>query len=216
MLMLIGIHGKPHSGKDTIANYLINEYGFLKFGPSNPVKVTAAAMFNVPIECFYDENLKETVDPFWGITYREMAQKVGKESSRDVFGEDFWMRHVGLRLKELEDENDVHLRHKEHHQIRNGIVLADIRYPNEATWVKRFGGSVIFVDRDDVDRGFVANEQHPAERGLPLELADYVIDNRATKDALFYRVEKVMTEIKAQYLISCYSASKKGNVSCQT
>jgi hypothetical protein len=174
--LLIGIHGRPHSGKDTVADYLVDKYGFSKFGPSFPVKATAAAMFDVDIECFYDLNIKETIDPFWNISYREMAQKVGKESSRDVFGEDIWMRHVEKRL--LDDTAD-----------NIGIVLADIRYPNEAEWVRAHGGKVLFITRSDNLRGYVANSTHPCEHGLDFSLADWSIQNDGTIHALFENVD---------------------------
>lgn len=180
--LLIGIHGKPRSGKDTVADYLVSEYRLSKFGPSFPVKATAAAMFDVDINCFYDQSIKETIDPFWGISYREMAQKVGKESSRDVFGDDIWMRHVEKRLKD-DTTND------------RGIVLADIRYANEAEWVKAHGGTVLFVYRSSENRGYVANASHPAEQGLPETVADYIINNNSTLGMLYDKVDGLMREI---------------------
>jgi len=176
--LLIGIHGRPHSGKDTAANYLVDKYGFSKFGPSFPVKATAAAMFDVDIDCFYNPEIKETIDPFWGISYREMAQKIGKESSRDVFFEDIWMRHVEKRLG-----NGVN------------IVLADIRYFNEAEWVRNHGGTVIFINRDALSRGYVANEQHPCERGLPDELAHFIVENNGTIKQLFQSIDWIFNTV---------------------
>lgn len=174
---LIGIHGKPRSGKDTISNYLCGNYNFVRHGPSVHVKDTAAVMFNVPREYFDDDNMKDQVDPFWGISYREMAQKVGKECSRDIFGEDFWMRHVERKLNEIRSENSEY----------NGMILADIRYANEVEWVKQHQGVVVFVVRDN--RPTVSNEQHDAEKGLPLELADMVLYNNNTKQQLYQNAE---------------------------
>jgi len=180
--LLIGIHGKPHSGKDTAANYLVDKYGFSKFGPSFPIKITAAAMFDVDIECFYNPEIKETIDPFWGISYREMAQKIGKESSRDVFFEDIWMRHVEKRLN---DDNTDNV----------GIVLADIRYANEAEWVKAHGGKVLFVYRSSENRGYIANSNHPAEQGLNELLADHTINNNGTVKLLFQNIDWFMNSV---------------------
>lgn len=179
---LIGIHGKPRAGKDTISNYICRKYNLTRHGPSVYVKRVAAVMFNVPEDCFYDELKKETTDPFWEISYREMAQKVGKESSRDVFGDDFWMRHVGRHLELIRerapriDEFDT-----------KGMVLPDIRYANEAKWVKDNGGIVLFVERPN--RQTASNESHPAERGLPKKDADAIILNAASTEELHSIVE---------------------------
>jgi len=175
--MLIGIHGKPRAGKDTLAKYLREKYKLFQFGPSVAVKATAAAMFNVPLNCFYDDNLKEQIDPFWQISYREMAQKVGKESSRDIFGEDIWMRHVAKMRAELPADC-------------NGLIFADIRYQNEAVWVRNNGGLVVFVTREN--RSYVANETHAAEQGLPTEFADVIIPNNDTFEELFKRADLVV------------------------
>lgn len=174
-MKLIGIHGKPRAGKDTLANIFVR-HGYLRYGPGDPVKQATAAMFNVEIENFYLDHRKDTVDPFWNISYREMAQKVGKESSRDVFGEDFWMRHVERKLSLLGDNH--------------GLVLADIRYENEIHWVKARNGVVIFVKRDH--RDYVANEGHAAERGLPENLADFIIENNGTIKELQDRAQELL------------------------
>lgn len=179
--VLIGIHGKPRAGKDTLAKHLREKYNLVQYGPSFPVKRATAAMFNVPEENFWKDETKEQLDPFWGITYREMAQKVGKESSRDVFGEDFWMRHV-----EKTWESPL--------LGYNGMLLADIRYENEVRWVKSRGGIVIFVTRDN--RDYAANESHPAEHGLPLELADVVIPNNRTIQELYDNADLVVEYVR--------------------
>lgn len=182
--IIIGVHGKPHSGKDTIANFLIPLLNLKRFGPSVQVKKATAAMFNIPEEYLYDEKMKDEVDPFWGISYREMAQKVGNESSRKIFGEDFWMRHVNKYLETL----PVFL---------DGIVLADIRYANEALWIKENKGVVIFVNRGD--RPLASNESHEAERGLDPVLADIVIENNGTISELY---EKVSVFINSVYKLT--------------
>lgn len=179
--VLIGVHGKPRSGKDTLATHLVEKYNLLRYGPSMPVKTATAAMFNIPVEYLYDDERKDTFDTFWQMSYREMAQKVGKESSRDVFGEDFWMRHVDKVWNRIQQGT---------YGVHNGMVLADIRYANEVTWVRDRGGIAIFVTREN--RNYVANEQHAAEKGLDLALADVVIPNNDTVEDLYKRIDLVV------------------------
>jgi hypothetical protein len=178
--ILIGLHGKPRAGKDSICNYILaNDPSLMRFGPSVQVKKATAAMFDIPEEYLYDDKMKEQIDPYWGISYREMAQKVGKESSRDVFGSDFWMRHVENFLFNKLPEG------------KRGIILADIRYANEVDWVKERGGFVIFVTRQN--RSYVANEGHEVERGLNEDLADIVIRNDRSFDDLHLNVKLALS-----------------------
>lgn len=210
---LIGLHGKPRVGKDTVANHLIKKLSLLRYGPSVRVKDTAAVMFDVPRAYFDDDNMKDQVDPFWKITYRQMAQKVGKESSRDVFGDDIWMRHVEKQLLNMSTRACLCRHAIEVHTIDapmdymgctscscneyredlgnkspyNGIILADIRYANEIEWVHEHGGHVFFVVRDNAPKS--SDQGHVVDAGLPLELADLIIYNNGTIDELYARVD---------------------------
>lgn len=206
---LIGIHGKPRAGKDALCNHLCSKYKLLRHGPSVHVKDATAAMFNVPRSYFDDDSMKDKVDEFWGISYREMAQKVGKESSRDVFGNDFWMRHVERKIKDVADQKVFVLRHLNPDYSVNktipyeGIVLADIRYANEVEWVKAHGGVVIFVERKN--RPLAQNEGHPAEHGLDPNLADITVHNDSTIHALELSIDIALADYAAQHLGEVYS-----------
>lgn len=188
--LLIGLHGKPRVGKDTLANHLIAQHKLLRFGPSVPVKDTTAAMFDIPREYLDDDKMKDEMDPFWGMTYRQMAQKVGKESSRDVFGDDIWLRHVEKKLKEIET-NPYSLKDLNIHQPKryNGIILADIRYANEIEWVKKHGGDVIFVLRDNAPKS--SDTGHVVDAGLPTDLADILVYNNGTIEELYANFDRL-------------------------
>ena len=66
------------------------------------------------------------------------------------------------------------------------IVVADIRFTNEAEYIKKLGGLVLRIDRPGLDAG-VASE-HISETGIPMELIDYVVDNDGDLFDLMSRV----------------------------
>jgi hypothetical protein len=185
---LIGLHGKPRVGKDTTANHLIKKLNLLRYGPSVPVKDTTAAMFDIPRHYLDDDNMKDEMDPYWKMTYRQMAQQVGKESSRDVFGEDFWMKHVDLKWRSIKaPRRPMAIGMDSGNPVYNGMILADIRYANEIEWVHERGGHVFFVVRDDAPKS--SDQGHVVDQGLPLKLADLIIYNNETIDELYARVD---------------------------
>lgn len=180
--IIIAISGRPRSGKDTICSYIMSRIPLQRYGPSVAIKRTTAAMFNFPEDYLYDDKMKEKVDPFWApLSYRQMAQMVGKECSRDIFGEDFWMRHVDYYI-----EHDLP-------EDTKGIILADVRYANELAWAKSKGGLAINVTREN--RPIAANESHPAEQGLPDDLFDVLIRNDGTLEALYTSVDHILDNI---------------------
>lgn len=183
--LLIGLHGKPRVGKDTVAAHLIKKHNLLRYGPSVRVKLTTAAMFDFPVEYLDDDSMKDQMDPFWGMTYRQMAQKVGKESSRDVFGNDIWMRHVEKNLQSL--PNDV-----------SGIVLADVRYASEIEWIKAHGGEVMYIIREGAPK--TSDQGHVVDQGLPIELANYIIYNNSTIEVMLDQADALFKYTKANQL----------------
>ena len=65
---LIGVTGKAGSGKDTVGEMLLGEYGFVCSSFADPVKQAASIIFGVELDKFYDRVSKEAIDPYWGIT----------------------------------------------------------------------------------------------------------------------------------------------------
>ena len=53
----IGLLGQKGSGKDTLADYLVNNKGFVKYSFATPVKNISKILFNLSYEQLYG-NLK--------------------------------------------------------------------------------------------------------------------------------------------------------------
>ena len=84
--MIIGIIGKKGSGKDTIADYLVKNHGFIKFAFADKVKEVCKAMFNMTDKDF-TENNKEVIKPDWNISPRQALQLFGTDICRKVLPE---------------------------------------------------------------------------------------------------------------------------------
>ena len=80
---IIGLSGYKGSGKDTVADFLCEKYGFIKYGFADPIKEIAKIMFDFS----EDETLKEVVDERWGISPREFYQKFGTEYGQFITGQ---------------------------------------------------------------------------------------------------------------------------------
>ena len=61
--MIIAVIGKKRSGKDTLANYLVKNYNFKKYGFGDPVKEICKLMFGFSQEQI-DTDLKEEQDTY--------------------------------------------------------------------------------------------------------------------------------------------------------
>jgi len=62
--MIIGFAGKKRSGKDTIANYLVNKYNFRRYAFGGPVKEVCRILFGFDDEQLYGDR-KEELDGYF-------------------------------------------------------------------------------------------------------------------------------------------------------
>lgn len=173
---LIGLSGRARVGKDTAAQYLTNAYGYTQYAFAKPIKdMLQAAGFE---RGYYNDETnpqsKEDVIPALGCSYRKLAQTLGTEWGRSIHPE-FWLllaqRFVGEIPKEC------------------GVVVSDLRFENEAEWIRAEGGLVIHIDGPA--RGALQGSQgkHTSEAGVERLQGDIVIANTAGKSFLHMQLD---------------------------
>lgn len=133
--LLIGLTGRAGAGKSTVARMLTDHYAFTKLALAEPILdmlCTLFCMAGVDGAWAIERALKEQPTVL-GYSYRHLAQTLGTEWGRGL-APDFWLRVLALRMEspELQHEN---------------IVVSDVRFPNEADFIKRRGGWLVRVTR---------------------------------------------------------------------
>ena len=140
--MIISISGFIGSGKDTVADYLVSEYGFKRESFASSLKDAVSVVFNWPrdmLEGLTSESRawREQPDVWWSerlgmhITPRMVLQQWGTEVIRSGFHDDMWIASLENRLRTTTDN----------------IVITDCRFPNEMTALRNLGATVIRVTR---------------------------------------------------------------------
>ena len=174
--MLIGISGKKGCGKDTVSDYICEKYKFIKLDFAGPLKECCKNIFNFDNEQLYGNN-KEVVDEFWGVTPREIMQYLGTDlfrySLKNKFpniGENIWVMLMENKIKKLKNTN---------------IIISDVRFVNEFDMIKKLGGVVIRVDRNqDKNEKF---KDHISENNL--FNFDNLLYNNSTIDDLHKKID---------------------------
>lgn len=177
--MIIGLGYKARAGKDTVAAHLVNNYAFVQESFAYPLKEYIGRQ----ICGFNDKQLygawKETLDPEWEMTPRQMLQLIGTDALRKVVHDDFWVIPMKRKLKE-------HLRNERH------IVISDVRFLNEIKMIRSLGGKIVKVERENPDKitGF---EKHSSEFQLEaFNEWDFIIENNGTLETLYTKVDVMM------------------------
>lgn len=140
---IIGLAGRAGAGKDTAAAYLVDHYGFHRFAFADGLRGMLLNLLdhtNIDHTWVTDPKLKEMPIPGIGASYRQLAQTLGTEWARQHFGDDFWLRVADLHLG-LQPHSGMSA------PLHDRIVISDVRFFNEAKWIRSRGGLVIRVER---------------------------------------------------------------------
>jgi hypothetical protein len=137
MSNVIAICGAKRSGKDVLAKYIIENYGFKKLSFAEPLKKAVKELFNFnDIQVGIDEenalgNEKEIIDERWGISPRKALQFFGTEimqysidklipNTNRCFLADILLSHIS------DDKNGT----------TNNYVISDLRFLHEYNKLK--------------------------------------------------------------------------------
>jgi len=166
---VIGLHGEAGVGKDWIADQLVEKHGFVKLSFAAPLKEAVRALN--PIVSYggrvvrLDEALAEGeahVKAYYP-EYRRLLEVFGTEVARDMFGEDVWVKQMEETIRNIWLDRDAR------------IVISDVRFPNEAEWIRRHvGGKVVRVS--GVSSG-LDSDGHASRKSLADDLVDAAFVN---------------------------------------
>jgi hypothetical protein len=203
--MIIGVCGFIGSGKDTIADYLVNFHEFRRESFASTLKDAVAAVFGwdrTMLEGRTKEarEWREQVDPWWAerlsmptLTPRWVLQYWGTEVCRKAFHDDIWIASLENKLRNSKDH----------------VVISDCRFPNEISSIKNAGGKIVWVQRGqlpdwhqtaiDANRGsnVALNELkrlkiHASETAWVGTEFDLILDNNGTIDDLYTQAKDLV------------------------
>ena len=179
---IIGITGRKFNGKDTLGNYLVNNYNYMKLSYAEPIKEISRILFGFNDEQLYG-GLKEIIDENWNTSPRTIMQFLGTEIFRKQMnqvipdiGENFWIKCLEVKMLNILKENPS-----------QKFVICDVRFPNELEAIKKLGGIVIRVKRDLNTN----NDTHESEKYIENLDVNYEFSNNGTVQQLYDNFEEV-------------------------
>ena len=168
---VIGIHGRARAGKDTVANFIVAAIGGYRYSLADPIRAMLAPL-GVDMSDPYWQARKEESIPALGVSPRRMMQTLGTEWGRQLINPDLWLIMAHQRLL----------------QSGPGMVISDVRFDNEAAWIRKHGGWIIHVIRPDTK----AVEAHASEDGIEMQDTDARLFNSGTLEELQFSVRGLL------------------------
>ena len=180
--MIIGLSGKAGSGKDTVANILVEEFGYKRVAFGDKIKECLLALDPIVTWNYYESGYEDSTrlselvaEVGWDKTkqdpeVRRLLQRMGTEVGREILGEWVW---IGAAYRNF--------------SVKNKVVITDVRFENEAGTIRVFHGEVWRIERD-----IPAINNHASETELDGWEFDRVIQNDGTLEELAIRVREAM------------------------
>jgi hypothetical protein len=182
---LFGLMGTKGSGKDTSVAHLRSNPRIACYALADPLKQVTRDLFQMTEAQMHDPVVKETVDPRWNRSPRELLQWLGTDCIRDQIDPDFWLKRFVLWYDQVVRDGSV-----------DAVFVTDIRFRNEAEMVHRLGGKVVRVVRGE--RGGDSKDStdpthtHVSETQLDTVVPDVVVQNDSTVDTLQQSINDLM------------------------
>ena len=195
--MLIGIVGLIGSGKDTVANRLVEKHGFVRDSFAKSLKDAVSSMFNWDREMLEgntssSRHWREQPDKFWSdkfgkpVTPRWVLQHFGTEVMRGNMYDGIWVDSCLGRYK------------------GKNTVISDTRFPNEVKQIRLNGGTIIRVKRNEDPEWFITYVEgniepkgiHSSEYAWAKEEFDFVIENNGNKETLYAKIDELIISNK--------------------
>ena len=178
---IIGLTGYAGTGKDTVRELLCTNHGFEGMAFADPIRMMLRELLlsnGITDAWMQDRQLKEAVIPALGVSYRHMAQTLGTEWGRSLHT-DFWTRTAGAYIDDANQQPGT---------FNASFVVSDVRFANEAQWVRERGGVIWRVERSAA----VPVRAHASEAEIYHIHADAVVDNNGSIDALQLQVSQLL------------------------
>lgn len=185
---LVGFGGKLASGKDTAADWLVENRGYVKVFMSEPLHRAMAALnpiiasdgahrYNDEVAAFGYTDAKK--DP----EVRALLQRLGTDVGRKIIGEDVWVDIAGRKIDAIRERGFP-------------VVITGLRFPNEVEMIRARGGALWWTERvwPEGHANAAAIDAHASENGVDFTDFDLIIEN-STLDLFYESVEALADSV---------------------
>lgn len=173
MTPLIGFVGRARVGKDTATSIVRSDYGFESYAFADPLKEMLTSVFG-PL--FNTGDREKEID-WLGKSPRQLMQTLGTEWGRDLVHPNLWVLLADRHYRSVAK------------RCGRGLVVSDVRFPNEAEWVRKNGGTLIEIRRPEAGQvNAHVSEQHEIE-------GDVIILNNGSLHDFYQALVEEMQDI---------------------
>ena len=181
--ILIGLTGPARSGKSSTAHHLVIEHGFEFYAFADPLRDALTAIFKLSPQNF-EGAAKEEAIAWLGRSPRQLMQLLGTEWGRHMISANLWVDLAEQHLNAIADAS----------LTAPHFVISDVRFENEADFIRKRGGCVIHVRRLDAPDV----NPHVSETGVAIQDNDLVLHNDGDLSELHGQINELLYALQAR------------------
>lgn len=174
-MTLIAFLGYNHSGKSSAASALI-EHGFKRHSFADPLKSMLLSI-GLTEEQLWGNKKEVPCELLGGKTPRHAMKELGESWGRKSIDENLWIRIWRTTFP-----------------VNGDVVVDDLRYPDEAELIRSQNGTIVKIERPDIEPDL----SHPSEQHIETIKPDHVIINDGSLESLYARVSMLRARIGLQ------------------
>ena len=185
-MKIVVLCGPKRCGKDTAADYLRNNHGYIKVAIADNLKQACQIMFNLSKDQV-EHGEKDIIDGRYGVTPRNILQFMGTEVMQYKINELIPTLGRTLWINTLIDQMNTLYKHAK-------IVITDMRFLHECTaLLNQYGSDVVFIKivKPDV----LGNDCHVSENEFNKIPVHHVLKNQGTIDAYHENIKQLINQI---------------------
>lgn len=168
-MIVIGITGLARSGKDTVADILVGQYGFYKIGMADPI-------YKIAKEYYGWDGQKDNRG-------RKLLQDIGTIGRQ--YDENVWVKYAKATIADIMNKAYLIISRK---TVR--IVVCGVRYQNEVDLIRSYDYNELWrVEGRGGLNGDVA--EHSSEQFVNKFKVEQIIDNSVSHDELWANVNNI-------------------------
>ena len=184
---LIGICGKANSGKDELAQGIALIDVYIVYHFADPIKQAINIMFGWGPANWNNREWKEKpLDWLPESSPRSLAQSIGTDWGRNMIDSEIWLKLAQRKYERIASVAEM----KGGRIIGMGMIIADVRFENEARWINDAGGLLLKVERPDQEK--ISESSHASEAGFDTALIHHTIVNDGPPSKMITEARRVL------------------------
>ena len=180
---IIALCGYKSSGKDHIANYIVDKYDYEHKKIAFKLKEIIKFLFDLNDEQI-EGNMKEACDENWGTSPRKMMQFIGTDIFQYKISEllpgckkNFWIKSLCNDIKNSNKKN---------------IVISDLRFIHEYNYLIENMSDYNIITVEVCNSNIIKNDLHISESEYKNIPKDFIVHNNKVDDEFKKSIDNIL------------------------